>query len=159
MTDQTKAGLEVVAHLYANDFGTLKVDQLSPPGDGSFAVVRQSDAAAEVARLRAEVAQLNQKCQKSALDSLSSEGQLQDEIDALRAEIERLTKSLADANDQCRLKDRKIDHITKACEESDAAVVAERDACAKIVEAPHWKPAVRQVLAKRAAEIRARGEQ
>ena len=34
---------------------------------------------------------------------------------------------------------------------------AEREACAQIVEAPHWKPAVRQALAKRAAEIRARG--
>ena len=41
---------------------------------------------------------------------------------------------------------------------ADKAAAAERDACAQIVEAPHWKAAVRQALTKRAAEIRARGE-
>lgn len=36
-------------------------------------------------------------------------------------------------------------------------VAADREACARIVEAPHWKQAVRAVLKERAAEIRAKG--
>ncbi len=41
-----------------------------------------------------------------------------------------------------------------------AALVAaaEREACALIVSQGHWKPAVRSVLAERAAAIRARGK-
>jgi hypothetical protein len=42
--------------------------------------------------------------------------------------------------------------------EIETAVAAEREACAQIVEAPHWKPAVRAVLKQRATAIRARGE-
>ena len=39
-----------------------------------------------------------------------------------------------------------------------SSAAAEREACARIVEAPHWKTIVRQAMAKRAAEIRARGQ-
>lgn len=42
--------------------------------------------------------------------------------------------------------------------ELEAAVAAEREACAQIVSQGHWKPAVRSVLVERAAAIPARGQ-
>ena len=41
---------------------------------------------------------------------------------------------------------------------TDEAASEEREACAQIVEAPHWKPIVRGTLNQRACEIRSRGD-
>jgi hypothetical protein len=50
--------------------------------------------------------------------------------------------------------------ITKALERFAALVGAvERERCAQIVGAPHWKQAVRAELSKRAGAIRALGDE
>ena len=119
MTDQTKAPwLEVVAHMWQHEetgrIGFVDRWQF----ENGFAVGNPR------LRIIAHLVRL------SSADKIIAGKDA--EIEQLRAEVERMRKDLTDANNQCLLKDRKIDHITKAGEESDAVIERQAERIAEL---------------------------